>query len=148
MPMTGKEARKQAVRKIADLTRLSDELAAILDELPIPAPDAFDAMRHGTLPWSEEAYIAAVIRNADYHLDEAGTTIRDYSSESTTSSLKGLWKRGMVPAPPLERSLRYLVEARSGQAIPPSEAEEVYYDPVVRDRAVLKMLLSLLLNVF
>ncbi|HEX3531834.1 MAG TPA: hypothetical protein VH988_32650 [Thermoanaerobaculia bacterium] len=144
--MTGKEARKQATRKIADLTRLSDELSAILDELPIPAPDAFDAMRRGTIPWSEEAYIAAVIRNADYYVDEASATIHDYS-ESTTSSLKGLWKWGAVPAPPLERSLRYLVEARSGQAIPPSEAEEVYYDPASRAQAVLKMLLGILLNV-
>jgi len=147
MPMTGKEARKQAARKVADLTSLSNELAAILDELPIPAPDAFDAMRCGTIPWSEEAYIAAVIRNADYHVDEAGATLHDYS-DCTTSSLKSLWKRGMVPAAPLERSLRYLVEARSGEKIPPSEAEEIYYDPEVRDRAVLKMLLSLLLNDF
>ena len=30
MPMTGKEARKQAARKVADLTSLSNELAAIL----------------------------------------------------------------------------------------------------------------------
>jgi hypothetical protein len=144
--MTGKEARKQAIRKIADLTRLSDELDAILEELPIPAPDTFDAMRRGTIPWSEEAYIAAVIRNADYHVDEAGATIHDYS-ECTPASLKRLWKRGAVPAAPLERSLRYLVEARSGQAIPPSETEEVYYDSVVRDRAVLKTLLGILLNV-
>src|SRR5437868_655502 len=114
--MTGKEARKQAKAKLADLKRVSDDLSVILDELPIPTPEEFESMRRGESPWSEEAHIAAVIRNADFYVDEARVTIRDYAGNAFR-------KRSPMPPPALERSLRYLVQARSGTSIIPSEAE-------------------------
>ena len=132
--MTGKEARKQAKRKIAELRHLSKELSEILEELPIPTPEEFEAMRRGEMPWTEEAHVAAVIRNADFFVDEAVTTIADYAGRNT-EWLNLIWRKGERPALSFERSLRYLVIARSGQVIPPSEAEVCYYDPLTQGPA-------------
>jgi len=142
MPITGKEARKRAGRHLADLERVSDELTAILEELPIPTPEEFEGMRQGTRPWSDEAYIAAVLRNADFYVDEAAVTIHDHTGKSPLR-LKPLGQKGgAVLTPALERSLRYLVQARSGKQIPPSEAEVCFYDPSARGRAVLRLFLD------
>jgi SpoVK/Ycf46/Vps4 family AAA+-type ATPase len=145
MSMTGKEARKLARNKIAELKRLSDELSEIMKELPIPTPEEFEAMRQGKKPWTEEAHVAAVIRNADFYIEEAATTITDYVGRNA-QWLNLIWKKAERPAPPFERSLRYLVAARSGQTIPPSEAEVYFYDPSARGRAVLRMFLDLLME--
>ena len=146
MPVTGKEARKQARAKMADLKRLSDELTAILHELPIPTPEEFEVMRRGEKPWTEEAHIAAVIRNADFYVDEARKIINDNAGRNMRW-LKTAWKGGGVLTPSLERSLRYLVQGRSGQQIPPSNAEAYhYYDLSSRGRAVLVMFLDVLIN--
>lgn len=135
--MTGKEARKQARAKLVNLKRMSDELSVILEELPIPTPEEFGSMRRGESPWSEEAYIAAVIRNADFYIDEARVVIHDYAGIAFR-------KRSATPNPALERSLRYLVQARSGTSILPSEAEMFYYDPSSRGLAVLRIFLTIL----
>jgi hypothetical protein len=47
---------------------------------------------------------------------------------------------------PLERSLRYLVEARSDVKIEPSEAEIYYFDPFARGRAVARLFLEVLVK--
>lgn len=142
MPITGKEARRRAGRHLADLERVSDELTAILEELPIPTPEEFEGMRRGTRAWSDEAYIAAVLRNADFYISEAGVMIHDHTGKNPLR-LKPLGKQGgAVLTPALERSLRYLVQTQSGTEILPSEAEVCYYDPSARGRAVLRMFLD------
>jgi len=142
MTISGKEARKRAGRHLADLERVSDELTAILEELPIPTPEEFEGMRQGTRVWSDEAYLAAVLRNADFHVDEARVLIQDHTGKAPLR-LKPLGQKGgAVLTPALERSLRYLVQARSGKQIPPSEAEVCYYDPSARGREALRLFLD------
>jgi GNAT superfamily N-acetyltransferase len=145
MPITGKEARKEAGKKVAELRRLSDELTAIMDELPLPTPEEFESIRRGETAWTEEAHIAAVIRNADFYTEEAATVLTDYGGTSAASLLR-LWKKGERPGFPLERSLRYLVQARAGVKIEPSETETYYFDPSARGRGVARMFLELLLK--
>jgi len=144
--MTGKEARRQAGKKIAELKRLSDELSGIIKELPIPTPEEFEAMRRGEKPWTEEAHVAAVIRQAHFFLEEARTTIIDHSGR-TFQWLVLLRKRGQRPAPPLERSLRYLVAAKADQPIAPSRAEVYFYEPSARWWAVFRMFLEVAMKV-
>ena len=69
-----------------------------------------------------------MIRNADFHADEARVLLNDYGSE-TNESLEELWRKSEPFCPKLERSLRYLVEHRSGQKIPPSLYEESFFNP-------------------
>lgn len=142
MPITGKEARKRAGRHLGDLDRVSDELTAILEELPIPTPEEFEGMRRGTRGWSDEAYIAAVLRNADFYVGEARVMIQDHSGRNPQRLKPPGKKGGAVLTPALERSLRYLVQTRSGKEIPPSEAEVCFYDPSARGRAVLRLFLD------
>jgi hypothetical protein len=146
MPITGKEARRRAGNHLADLERVSDELTAILEELPIPTPEEFEGMRRGTRAWSDESYIAAVLRNADYYVGEAGVMIQENTGKNP-QRLKPLGKKGgAVLTPALERSLRYLVQTRSGKEISPSEAEVCFYDPSARGRAVLRLFLDVLMK--
>jgi hypothetical protein len=144
MAISGKEARRRAGNYLADLERVSDELTAILEELPIPTPEEFEGMRQGTRAWSDEAYIAAVLRNADFYVGEAGVMIHDHTGKNPLR-LKPLGKKGgAVLTPALERSLRYLVQARSGTEITPAEEEEVcFYDPSARGRDALRAFLDM-----
>jgi hypothetical protein len=128
MPISGKEARERALAKVADLERLSEELSTILKELPIPTPEEFEAMRNHSVPWTLEAYIAAVINRADFFVDEARVIITDYGSE-TSRGIQARWKNWNHPSASLERSLRYLVEERTGQKIEPSVDEELFHKP-------------------
>jgi hypothetical protein len=123
------------------LAQVSDELTGILDQLPIPTPEEFEEMRRGTRAWSDEAYVAAIIRNADFYVDEARVMIEAHAGKNP-QRLKPLGKGGAVLTPAVERSLRYLVQARSGKEIPPSEAEVCFYDPSARGRAVLRLFLD------
>jgi len=142
MHITGKEARKRAGRHLGDLDLVSDELTAILEELPIPTPEEFEGMRRGTRGWSDESYIAAVLRNADFYVGEARVMIQDHTGKNP-QRLKPFGKKGgAVLTPALERSLRYLVQARSGTEISPSEAEVCFYDPSARGRAALRLFLD------
>jgi len=141
MTITGKEARKRAGRHLSDLEQVSDELTGILDQLPIPTPEEFEEMRRGTRAWSDEAYVAAIIRNADFYVDEARVMIEAHAGKNP-QRLKPLGEEGAVLTPAVERSLRYLVQARSGKEIPPSEAEVCFYDPSARGRAVLRLFLD------
>jgi hypothetical protein len=143
--MTGKEARRQAGKKIAELRRLSDELTALMDEVPLPTPEEFELMRRGEIAWSEEAHIAAVIRNADFYVEEAATVLTNYGGTNVAALLR-LWKKGKRPGFPLERSLRYLVQARADVKIEPSEPETYYFDPSARERVVVQMLFALVLK--
>jgi len=146
MPITGKEARRRAGNHLADLERVSDELTAILEELPIPTPEEFEGMRQGTRAWSDEAYLAAVLRNADFYVGEAGVMIQEHTGKNPLR-LKPLGKKGgAVLTPALERSLRYLVQARSGKEIPPSEAEVCFYDPFARGRAAPRLFLDVVVK--
>jgi len=142
MAISGKEARRRAGNHLADLERVSDELTAILEELPIPTPEEFEGMRRGTRAWSDEAYLAAVLRNADFYVGEAGVMIQEHTGKNPLR-LKPLGQKGgAVLTPALERSLRYLVQARSGREIPPSETEVCFYDPSARGRAALRAFLD------
>jgi len=142
MAISGKEARRRAGRYLGDLERVSDDLTAILEELPIPTPEEFEGMRRGTRAWSDEAYIAAVLRNADFYISEAGVMIQEHTGKNPLR-LKPFGKKGgAVLTPALERSLRYLVQARSGKQIPPSEEEVCFYDPSARGRAALRAFLD------
>jgi hypothetical protein len=96
-------------------------------------------------PEAEEAHVAALIRNADFFVDEAVTTIEDYSPE-TAESLKSLFERKGRPPVPLERSLRYLVEERSGTKISPSKEEELYHDPFKEGRAVARRIIDMVIG--
>ena len=128
MSLTARDARERARQKMGDLWRLSQELCAIMDEIPLPTPEEFEAMRRKDAPWTPEAYMAAVIRNAEFHIDEARVILNDYSSENE-ESLGLAWRESRIPAPHIERSLRYLVEERSGKPLPPSQHEELYFRP-------------------
>jgi hypothetical protein len=97
---------------------LSAEISAIVDELVIPSPEDFEAMRSRKIPWTPEAYYAALLREADFYVDQARALINDHSSH-TAKSLKSLFEQKRAPSPPFERSLRYLVELRSDMRIPP-----------------------------
>jgi hypothetical protein len=142
MAISGKEARKRAGRHLADLEQVSDELTAILEALPIPTPEEFEGMRKGARAWSDEAYLAAVLRNADLYVDKARVLIQDHTGKAPLR-LKPLGQKGgAFLTPALERSLRYLVQARSGKQIPPSEAEVYFYDPSARGREVLRLFLD------
>jgi hypothetical protein len=123
------------------LEQVSNDLTGILDQLPIPKPEEFEEMRQGTRAWSDEAYVAAVIRNADFYVDEARVMIEAHTGKNPLR-LKPLGKGGTVLTPAVERSLRYLVQARSGQEIPPSEAEVCFYDPSARGRTALRLFLD------
>jgi|GEM_PF-2823023 len=146
MPITGKEARKRAGRHLDDLERVSDELTAILDQLPIPTPTEFEGMRRGTKACGDEAYLAAVLRNADFYVDEARVMIQDHTGKNPQRLKPPGKKGGAVLTPALERSLRYLVQARSGKQIPPSEAEVCFYEPAARGRAALRLSLDVLMK--
>jgi hypothetical protein len=41
MSLTASEAKERALQKMDDLRRLSKELCAIMDELPLPSPEEF-----------------------------------------------------------------------------------------------------------
>ncbi len=99
-------------------------------------------MRRGTRAWSDEAYIAAVLRNADFYVGEAGVMIHDHAGKNPQRLKPPGKKDGAVLTPALERSLRYLVQTRSGTEIPPSEAEVCFYDPSARGRAALRLFLD------
>ncbi len=146
MPTTGDEARKRILGKMTELRRLGEEFSAILAEMPIPTPEEFEAMRTLRAPWTLEAYIAALIRNADFYLDEARVAIHDYAPKSG-EYLKTFWEARRKPYAPLERSLRYLVEHRSGTKIPPSEEEELYYEPFARAQAAIQLMLDRFISV-
>jgi hypothetical protein len=147
MSLTASDAKEQALQKVDDLRRLSKELSAIMDELPLPTPEEFEAMRGKEAPWTAEAYMAAVIRNAEFHIDEARVILNDYSSENE-ESLKATWRDRRLPAPPIERSLRYLVEGRSGKTIPPSQHEELYFRPHKGTEALMSAVLGRLIRIW
>jgi hypothetical protein len=128
MSISGEEARTRALEKIGELRKITDELSAIMEEIPLPTAEEFRAMRSREIPWTLEAYIAAVIRNADFYVDEARVILNDYGSE-TNESLAERWKEGYPFCPKIERSLRYLVEHRSGEQIPPSLFEKYSLNP-------------------
>jgi hypothetical protein len=88
-----------------------------------------------------------VIRNAEFHIDEARVILNDYSSENA-ESLTATWRERRLPAPPIERSLRYLVEERSQKKIPPSEHEELYFRPQVGKEALLSSFLGRLIDLW
>ena len=148
MSITAREAKEQALQKIGEMRRLSRELCAIMDELPLPTPEEFEAMRGREAPWTAEAYIAAVIRNAEFHIDEARVILHDYSSSDDEESLAAAWSSGRLPAAPIERSLRYLVEARSGKPIAPSICEELYFQPHRGTEALLSAFLGRLMDLW
>jgi hypothetical protein len=140
MPISGVEAQKRALQKVSELRKLSRELCAMIAELPIPSPEEFEAMRRLKIPWTPEAYYAALIRNVDFHVDQARVLLTDYGNK-TEESIAASFKQGSLPhSPDIERSLRYVVEERSGQDIPPSDREVYYHDPLARMRVVLGML--------
>jgi hypothetical protein len=147
MSLTASEARERALEKMGDLQRLSKELSAIMDELPLPSPEEFEAMRGKSAPWAPEAYMAAVIRNAEYHIDEARVILNDHSPEDE-ESLAAAWREGRPPAPYIERSLRYLVEARSGESIAPSQKEEIYFHPHKGTEALMSAVLGRLIRIW
>jgi hypothetical protein len=141
MPLSGIEAQERALKMLEAMGRLSKELGELMHELPLPTLEEFEAMRSNEVPWPFEAYIAAVIRNAEFHIDEARVILNDYASESERR-LCALWKKHLFPAPHLERSLRYLVEVRSGQKIAPSQRETLYYKPHAAIEALVGALLA------
>jgi hypothetical protein len=141
MPITGAEARQRILGKTAGLQRLREEISALLEELPLPTPEEFEAMRTLRAPWTLEAHAAALIRNADFYVDEALVVIRDNAAE-TGETLQALWKKKHKPQAPLERSLRYLVERSSRTKIPPSVEEELYFDPFARVQAAIQRMLD------
>jgi hypothetical protein len=113
MTVSGEEARDRALQKVGELRQISNELCAILGEIPLPTPEEFEAMRSRRMPWTLEAYIAALIREADFNVDQARELLEDYGSEDA-ESLKQFWAECQPFGPNLERSLRYLVEGRFG----------------------------------
>jgi hypothetical protein len=141
--MTGQEAKRRLKEKVAELERLSLELYAILDELPIPTPEEFEAIREQREPWTLEAYMAALIRNVDFLVDQARVTIDDYGRESK-KSLELLWKRKSALPVPIERSLRYLIAERSGESIPASVTERLYYNPSEAESLMARLVVDLL----
>jgi len=147
MSLTASEAKERALQKADDLRRLSKELCAIMDGLPLPSPEEFEAMRGKSTPWTADAYMAAVIRNAEFHIDEARVILNDYSPEDE-ESLAAIWKDGRMPAPHIERSLRYLVEGRSAKTIPPSQHEDLYFHPHKGTEALMSAILGRLMRLF
>lgn len=141
MPLSGEEARERALEKIGELRRASEELSILLKDIPIPTPAEFDAMRSGEAPWTLEAYIAAVIREADFHVDQGRVVLDDYG-QASSESLAQLWRNGQRIYPSFERSLRYLVEERAGMPIPPSLHEELFFNPDISPEALLRRLLE------
>jgi hypothetical protein len=129
MPITGEEARDRALHKIGELRTITEELSALLAEIPLPTPEELEAMRRREVPWTLEAYVAAIIRDADYHVDEARVLLDDYGAESR-ESLTEHWRQGQLFPAHFERSLRYLVEGSSGRKISPSLYEESAFDPL------------------
>jgi hypothetical protein len=129
MPISGEEAQRRTLQKVSELRKMSRELCAIVAELPVPSPEEFEAIRSLRAPWTPEAYYAALIRNVDFHVDQARVLIDDYA-DKTEESLNAFFEQGSSPhSPDIERSLRYVVEERSGQDIPPSGREKFYHAP-------------------
>ena len=147
MSLTASEAKERALQKIDDIRRLSNELCAIMDELPLPSLEEFEAMRGKSAPWTAEAYMAAVIRNAEFHIDEARVILNDYSPEDE-ESLAAAWRDGRMPAPHIERSLRYLMELRLGKTIPPSQHEDLYFHPHKGTEALMSAVLGRLVRLW
>jgi hypothetical protein len=72
-----------------------------------------------------DAYVGALARTLEFVLDELLLMALNHSPE-VTHLLEDLWQRGWKANPHLERSLRYLVQERSGKEIDPSEQESQY----------------------
>jgi hypothetical protein len=106
MTITAAEAQKRALKKVAAMKRLSRELSAIMDELPLPSVEEFEEIRAGKRPWSLEAYVAAVIRNVDFYIDEARVILESDVSSETEESLATAREKFRSPGVPLEASLR------------------------------------------
>jgi hypothetical protein len=137
--ISGEEARRRALEKVAELVKLSEDLCLILKDIPLPTPAEFEEIRSGRMPWTSEAYIAAVIRDADYHVDEARVILEDYGVEDAESLRDHPWRDGPPIWPGFERSLRYLVEERSGQRVAPSQRETLYYKPHATVEALVRV---------
>jgi hypothetical protein len=141
MPISGEEARERALQKTEELRKLSRELCAIIDELPVPSPEEFEAIRDLRAPWTPEAYYAALIRNVDFHVDQARVLIDDYA-DKTEESLNAFFRGGFPPhSPDIERSLRYVVEERFEIEIPPSARESDFHDPLAWTKIMMVTLL-------
>lgn len=115
--------RKQVREFVGEVETWAERLQGLIDALPLPTPPEFEAMRDGRAPWTAEAYVAALAGNVHFVLDE-GCLLAKSDFPDPGAALETLWARGWRPKAPLERSLRYLVQERWGEAIRPSEAEE------------------------
>jgi hypothetical protein len=148
MTITAVEAQERALKKVAAMKRLSKELSAIMDELPVPTVEEFEAIREKQAPWTLEAYVAAVIRNVDFYVDEARAILEGYISSETEESLAAAPKFGRNPEAHLERSLRYVVETRFQTQIPPSKEEELYFRPNAAKETLMGIFISKLMDLW
>lgn len=70
--------RLQAIRRqLGRVERAAAELKKIQDDIPLPDdPEELKAMIAGSIPFSEEAYLLAVLQYADLRLEEGTLNVR------------------------------------------------------------------------
>jgi hypothetical protein len=84
------------IRKfLGRVERAAKELKEIQDAIPLPPPEALDAMIAGNIPFSEEAYALAVLQYAQLRLEEGTLNVRgDFHKENFTNPLRRQrWQR-------------------------------------------------------
>jgi hypothetical protein len=107
------EARRRIRRRIEEVRAVAREVEEVMTALPEPAPEDLQAMVNGTLPWTPEAHMLALLREVRSRL-LAACELMDQHGRHSPSSLLHRWHVRAEVDPHLLSALRAVAVARRG----------------------------------
>lgn len=107
------EARRRIRRRIEEVRAVAQEVDELLAALPEPSPEDLQAMLNGTLPWTPEAHMLALLREIHSRL-LAACELMDQHGRHSPSSLLHRWHVRAEVDPNLLSALRAVAGARRG----------------------------------
>ena len=107
------EARRRVRRRIEEVRAVAAEVEQLMAALPEPPPEDLQAMLNGTLPWTPEAHMLALLRESHSRL-LAACELMDQQGRHSPSSLLHRWHVRAEVDPTLLRALQAVAVGRRG----------------------------------